>query len=88
MQQIHTVRPLNPRAYTQVPPGVYQHFEDIRSTEQTSDEAQSAESFQEARLGDFTVLGFQQKQRQGPRAGATTHLTQGSGRPDRGWYPA
>lgn len=87
MQQIRAIRPLNPRAYAQVPPRVYQHVEDIRSIEQTSDEVQSAESFQEARLGEYTVLGFQQQQ-PGARAGATTHLTQESGRPDRGWYSA
>lgn len=76
MKQTHTVRP----------PGVYQHFEDVASTEQTSDEVQSAESFQEVRVGDYTVLGFQQQQ--GPRAGASTHQAQESRRPDRGWYPA
>lgn len=88
--QIHTIRPLNPRASTQVPPRVYQQFEDTRSIEQTSDEVQSAESFEEARLGAYTVRGFQQQQQQqqAARPSATTYLMQErEGSDSRGWYP-
>lgn len=82
------IRPLHPRASPQVPPGLYQDFEDIRSVEQASDEAQSAESFQEALL--FHQQQQQQQQGQhGTRPGDSSHLMQESGRRhSRGWYPA
>ncbi|XP_026209451.1 matrilin-3 isoform X2 [Anabas testudineus] len=73
------IRPLHPRASPQVPPGLYQDFEDIRSVEQASDEAQSAESFQEALL--FHQQQQQQQQGQhGTRPGDSSLLMQESGR--------
>ncbi|XP_022606453.1 matrilin-3 [Seriola dumerili] len=75
-RQSHSVRPLNSRVSPQVPSRVRQHFE-IKSTEQTSDEVASAESFQEVQLGDYSNRGFQQQQ-QSVRPGANNYLTQES----------
>lgn len=79
-RQIHSAGLLNPRASPKVKPVLYERFEDIRSTEQVSDELPTAETFQEVQLGGYGVRGFQQ-------AGANNYLSQegqraGSG----GWF--
>lgn len=73
--------PLTPRVSPQIPPRLYQRFEDVRSIEHTSDEVPSAESFQDFHLDDFSVRGFQQQQ--SARPGANNHLTERR-RADRG----
>ncbi|XP_059209233.1 matrilin-3-like isoform X2 [Centropristis striata] len=73
-RQIHSISPLISRGSSQVPPRVHQRFEDIRSIEQSSDEAPSAESFQEVRLGVSAARGFQQQQ--GARPAASNDLAQ------------
>ncbi|XP_019110268.1 matrilin-3 isoform X5 [Larimichthys crocea] len=80
-RKIHSIRPSIPRLSPQVPPRVYERFEDIKSIEQTSDEAPSAETFQEVQLGGYTPRGFQQ---QGARPGANNYLTQERRRGDSG----
>lgn len=83
-RKIHSIRPSIPRLSPQVPPRVYERFEDIKSIEQTSDEAPSAETFQEVQLGGYTPRGFQQ---QGARPGANNYLTQERRRGDSGgWF--
>lgn len=47
---VHSVGPVIPRVSPRVPPRVHRRLADIRSTEQSSDEAPSAESFREVRL--------------------------------------
>ncbi|KAM9341233.1 uncharacterized protein ABDE67_014907 [Symphorus nematophorus] len=87
-RKIHSISPLIPRVSPQVPPRVNQRLEDIKSIEQTSDEAPSAESFQEVQLGGYTARGFQQQQRgqqqQRARAGVNNYLTQDRRRTDSG----
>ncbi|GAA6230870.1 matrilin-3-like isoform X1 [Lates japonicus] len=66
--------PLTPRVSPQVPPRLYQRFEDARSIEHTSDEVPSAESFQDFQMDDYSVRSFQQQQ--SARPGANSHLTE------------
>lgn len=73
-RQIHSISPLIPRVSSQVPPRVYQSFEDIKSIEHTSDEVPSAETFQEVQLGGDTSQGYQQQQ--GAQPGANNNLVQ------------
>nr|XP_033497983.1 matrilin-3-like isoform X2 [Epinephelus lanceolatus] len=73
-RQIHSISPLSPRVSSQVPPRVYQSFEDIKSIEHTSDEVPSAETFQEVQLGGDTSRGYQQQQ--GAQPGANNNLVQ------------
>ncbi|XP_047197563.1 matrilin-2 isoform X9 [Hippoglossus stenolepis] len=73
-RQIHSGSPLIPRASPQVHARVSQWFEDIKSAEQISDEALSAES-------DYTDRGFQQQQ--SVRPGVSSLQAQERWRSDR-----
>ncbi|XP_076605422.1 uncharacterized protein LOC143332062 isoform X2 [Chaetodon auriga] len=72
-RKIHS-SPFVPRVSPQIPPRVYQRFEDVTPIEQTSDDVPRADTFQEVQQGDYTPRGA--PQRQGVQQGANNHLTQ------------
>ncbi|XP_070835075.1 matrilin-3-like isoform X3 [Chaetodon trifascialis] len=73
-RKIHS-SPFVPRVSPQVPPRVYQRFEDATPIEQTSDDVPMADTLQEVQQGDYTPRGAPQQQ--GVQQGANNHLTQG-----------
>ncbi|XP_075964646.1 uncharacterized protein LOC142968589 [Anarhichas minor] len=59
-RQIHSIRPEIPRVSSQIAPRVRQRFEEIKSIEQSSDEAPSAGTFKEVQPGGSTARGSRQ----------------------------
>lgn len=78
-RQIHSIRPSVTRVSPQVPPRVHERFRDVESTERTSDEEPSTETYQEVQLGEHDARGAQ-----GARRGDYGSLTQERRRTDSG----